>query len=901
MPPLDSRQGMRVLIAIALLIAAIIGPAGLYSYQLGFGRDQAETIKVDIRRLALVRSVDQNFVRILFGLAGALAGIDSGERALLLSKAAEDVRAATAVGSPLDKLMSASADLQTPADQITLWATITALGESLDHVAEWRSDGASDEERSFHVLRAHDSIGAAREVLERLEGVLEKRIKQEVDVSTGLLDAAMPMLWTIEVAGALVGAAIVFFMLATIRRLERARSELQDSRTELSQQNARFRDAIESMGQGLVMFDADNRLIVCNEQFARLYGIGPLPPGTPFQSIVDHWRDTGVLSEGGGRLQIVPERDSNWIARLPDGRVISINRRVRQAGGWIGTHTDITELKRAEDERLRAEAEATRARDHERAMQATSRAKADFFATMSHEIRTPLNGLLGLASTLLETGLDADQRKTLEAVNQSGESLLAILNDILDLSKLDAGRVQFEQVAFSPRELADAVVGVIRPQARAKEVSLFLSVAGDVPELMLGDPGRIRQVLLNLAGNAVKFTDPGGEVELTLACRARDAERAVLEWSVRDTGIGIAPEHLASLFTDYVQADSSINRRFGGTGLGLAISKRLAEQMGGDITVISALNQGSTFTLCLPLRVTHERRTAGVAGPVSHAAFTAALGRLGRPLRLLLAEDNITNQLVVTRMLRTFDITIRIVEDGEAAVAAVMEHACDVVLMDVRMPGMDGLAATRQIRARGGRFATLPIVALTANAFPEDMGACREAGMTGFVAKPVRKAVLVEALAQAVQAVVYGGAGTEDRGEAVDNLPAPAVVLRAASGEEKAPVLDGAVAAALCDEIGEDGVAATVTCFLADTRERLDGLAGLAAAADRRRLGIEAHTLKSAAGAIGFRRLAGLALTLEREAADIAPERAADLVAALAAAFRDAEAAAVAHRLARVA
>ncbi|WP_146618977.1 ATP-binding protein [Rhodoplanes elegans] len=421
---------------------------------------------------------------------------------------------------------------------------------------------------------------------------------------------------------------------------------------------------------------------------------------------------------------------------------------------------------------------------------------------------------------------------------------------------------------------------------------------------MLGDQGRIRQVLLNLAGNALKFTAAGGEVELSLGCATRDATTARLEWSVRDTGIGIASERIDTLFSDYVQADSSINRRFGGTGLGLAICKRLVEQMGGEIGVRSELGRGSVFAFSLALPITDVARRPGLAGPVSHAAFTAALGRLGRPLRILLVEDNATNQLVVTRMLRSFDIVIRIAEDGLQALAAVAEYPCDLILMDVRMPGMDGLEATRRIRARGGRWATLPIVALTANAFPDDVQACREAGMTSFMAKPVRKGMLIETLAQAVQAVAYGGAGVEDAPNdetalASDRHQGPPADGRAgaADGSRRRrrgdvpapPVHDAAVAAELRAEIGDDGFAETLACFLADSRRRLDVLRALAVTPERKMLGIEAHTLKGAANALGFRRLAEIALALEGEAAAITPARARELTATLDRAFAEAD------------
>ncbi|NVO12514.1 MAG: response regulator [Rhodoplanes sp.] len=893
-------------IAIGLFLAAIVGSAGFYAHELAHGKSSVVSVATDVKRHDLVRELDRYLAHILAGVTAVTIGFEEEERSAMVAGAVVDVRRMLALDSPLDRLIGVTGDVVSARDHLALWNAVVEIGESLDHFAAWEQIGATEEERSFHILRTYDNVRTARRVLGHIDDVLDDRIRATLESSAELFGAAVPTLWTIGLAGALIGAAVALFVLASIRRLQHTRHALESSEAELSEQNRLFKDALESMNQGLSMFDAERRLIVCNQRFVDLYGLHALAPrrGTRFDEIVRARRDLGLVVGPGSRLDREPTADTQWLETLADGRVIGINPRLNATGGWVCTHTDMTDLKRAEEQRARAEAESVRAREHERAAEVASKAKSAFFAVMSHEIRTPLNGLLGLAATLLETTLDTDQRKTLEAINQSGECLLAILNDILDLSKLEAGRVQFECVAFSPRELADDVVGVLGPQARAKGVALFLSVAGDVPPLMLGDPGRIRQVLLNLAGNAMKFTPTGGEIEVVVGCAGRAAGGATLEWAVHDSGIGIAPERIGTLFSDYVQADSSINRRFGGTGLGLAICKRLVEQMGGDVAVRSVLDEGSTFTVRLPLAVTDVPRDRG-AGPVSHAAFTAVLGRLARPLRVLLVEDNGTNQMVVTRMLKSFDITIRIAEDGFQAVAAVSEFACDLILMDVRMPGMDGLEATRHIRARGGRWASMPIIALTANAFPDDVQACREAGMTGFIAKPVRKTVLIESLAQAVQAVAYMGLGVDDSDTAEpprpvsQRAPRPAEFGRHGRAKEAGahagsslPVLDLAATEILRDEIGDDGFAAALDCFLDDARRRLAVLRDLAAGADRKTLGIEAHTLKGSAGALGFRRLAELALALEKEADAITAARAADLTARLDDAFTEARSAA---------
>jgi PAS domain S-box-containing protein len=520
---------------------------------------------------------------------------------------------------------------------------------------------------------------------------------------------------------------------------------------------------------------------------------------------------------------------------------------------------DITERKRATAERTAALAEAARLRVQEKAAEEASRAKSSFLAVMSHEIRTPMNAVLGLASTMLESELPEEHRKTIMAIHEAGDSLLEILNDILDYSKLEAGQLSFEHIAFSPHSIVENALSIIGPRAKAKGLSLRTVIDPAVPRALIGDPGRIRQVLLNLIANAVKFTEEGG-VSVSLRCREAAAGHATVEWVVADTGIGIAPDRIQSLFEDFVQADCSINRRFGGSGLGLAISKRILEQMGGEISVTSALGQGTTvrFHVALPVASSPAsvERDDGSASAELHARIAA----LGRHLRLLIADDNATNRIVAAKMLREFNVQASMACDGAEAVAAASRLAYDVILMDMRMPEMDGLQAARAIRARGGPSAAVPIIAFTANAFNDDVNACMEAGMTDFVAKPVRKKVLVEALMRAWQPNDADAGGADDPAarpwEPADTAAAVAV-----------PILDHAVVALLSDDIGADAMAETMSAFVTETVHRIESLRHLSCSdTDRRTISREAHSLRGTAGTFGLCRLAAIASELEREA-----------------------------------
>jgi signal transduction histidine kinase/DNA-binding NarL/FixJ family response regulator/HPt (histidine-containing phosphotransfer) domain-containing protein len=514
----------------------------------------------------------------------------------------------------------------------------------------------------------------------------------------------------------------------------------------------------------------------------------------------------------------------------------------------------------------------SRREDLIRAAEAASAAKTTFLAMMSHEIRTPMNAVLGMATTLLETHLSAEQRRHVVAIRNAGDSLLEILNDILDFSKLEAGQLTLENVAFAPDALVQNTLDIINPRATAK--NLVIRSVGDptLPPALVGDAGRIRQILLNLVSNAVKFTATG-EIVVSTRCIAAADGRATIEWTVSDTGIGIAPEKIGSLFTNFGQADNSINRRFGGSGLGLAICKRLTEQMGGEIGVTSTPGDGSTFSFRLTLPVAEAMAVPEQTDEAAYAALQTQIAGFGRPLRALIVDDNPTNRLVAARMLRDFDIHTDTACDGVEAVTAANRLDYDLILMDVRMPEMDGFQATRTIRARGGRLATIPIIAFAANAFPEDIKACHEAGMNDFVVKPARKKALVDAMLRVLRSPV-----------ATERLPeytAPPLAIaetEPALNASAEPALDRNAFEELAKEIGRDGACEIRAVFFAETEARLKLLRQLSVDAERAKIGREAHSLKSAAGTFGYRRLASVAREIEKRADELSRDEYFDLL-----------------------
>lgn len=504
---------------------------------------------------------------------------------------------------------------------------------------------------------------------------------------------------------------------------------------------SQIRDAVEAMPDGLAFYDADDRLVLWNDRYAQ---VNPelsshLQPGMTFREIIDIGLSEGLYADAVGREAAwIKERmatrksPSTTIEQhIAGDRWLRVSDRRTRAGGIVTVCTDITDLKR--DAHALAEA-----RD---AAQAANSAKSQFLANMSHEIRTPLNGVIGVAQALANTELSARQKEMLDLIRSSGQTLQVLLSDILDLARVESGRLELSDEAFDLGRAVRDAAQLYEAQAREKGLQFFVEIDEAVDGWIKGDVVRLKQILTNLVSNAVKFTSTGF-VCLTAAPGPALNGEPTLRFSIEDTGIGFDSDTRARLFGRFEQADGGITRKFGGSGLGLSISRQLAEMMGGNLDCESEPDGGSAFILTVPLRLAEApamKAVSEAAAPVDET----------RRLRVLLADDHPVNRKVVEMILVQADVELTEVEDGAQALQAVRDADFDVILMDMQMPVMDGLTATREIRLHEAAMGLprTPVVMLTANALAEHIAAAEAAGADRHLAKPFDAAELLELVA----------------------------------------------------------------------------------------------------------------------------------------------------------
>ena len=509
----------------------------------------------------------------------------------------------------------------------------------------------------------------------------------------------------------------------------------------------------------------------------------------------------------------------------------------------VGVHTDVTELLSAQEElRHQAASLATLARDLEeqrRTADAANTAKSQFLATMSHEIRTPMNGIIGMLSLMLDSKLNPDQKRWASTALDSAETLLTIINDILDLSKLDAGKTETELLDFDVAGLIDGVTALLKVRATAKGIALRTDIQPNVPRWLKSDPTRLRQILFNLIGNAVKFTQRG-EVMVRASVGAIREDSLELRIDVTDTGIGIDRDKMPGLFEPFRQGDSGMARRFGGTGLGLAIVKRMVKLLGGSVAVQSTVNSGSTFTVILPCTIIASplaRPMAMSRGP-DHGAHPRAA--------ILIAEDNDINRELVTQMLARFGHEGITVSNGREALAAAQGRAFDLILMDIQMPEMDGLSAAAAIRALPGEHGGAPIVAVTANAMVGDRERYLAAGFDDYLAKPLHLEQLQEVIARWT------------------HKP-----HRSAEPSASQPVMDSVRALEIRNGLSEAELAALAERLPKELDAQIDRTRHAIRANDADGVRVALRALRDSAAEFGLRDLADLSERVARDTADV--------------------------------